>query len=54
MKYILRQLWPQLFKHISCHAPSAHKLSAGPAIFQQNLNFDFTVFKMEINYCCIF
>ena len=47
MKYILCQLWAQLFQHISCYTPSAHKLSAGPTIFPQNWNFDFAVFKME-------
>jgi len=47
MKYILCQLWPQLFQHISCYTPSAHKLSAGPTIFPQYQNADFTVFKME-------
>jgi len=46
MKYILCQLWPQLFQHISCYTPSAHKLSAGPTIFPQYQNVDFTVIKM--------
>jgi len=45
MKYILCQLWPQLFQHISCYTPSAHKLSARPTIFPQYQNVDFTVKK---------
>jgi hypothetical protein len=36
---------PTISTHFMLY-PSAHKLSAGPIIFPQNQNFDFTVLQM--------